>query len=150
MPDLESEELKRAKIPHNQENDYSREAAEVRMDFVREQAGVDPHHLCGYSFDPATLPGNIENFIGAAQVPIGLAGPLLVNGEHAQGEFFVTGLATQRECLEMFDCYGTGKVKKLAEIIAATVLCGDLSLGWAVAVDEWVSAHDRLGRNRPD
>jgi hydroxymethylglutaryl-CoA reductase (NADPH) len=26
---------------------------------------------------------------GVAQVPIGLAGPLLVNGEHAQGEFYV-------------------------------------------------------------
>ncbi len=60
-----------------------------------------------------------------------------------------TGLATQRECLELLDCYGTGKVNKLAEIIAATVLCGELSLGWAIAVDEWVSAHDRLGRNRP-
>jgi len=60
-----------------------------------------------------------------------------------------TGLATQRECLEMLDCYGEGKVRKLAEIVAATVLCGDLSLGWAVAVDEWVAAHDRFGRNRP-
>ena len=35
------------------------------------------------------LPGNVENFIGVAQVPIGLAGPLLVDGEHAQGEFYV-------------------------------------------------------------
>lgn len=35
------------------------------------------------------LSGNIEHFIGVAQVPIGLAGPLLVNGEHAQGEFYV-------------------------------------------------------------
>ena len=35
------------------------------------------------------LPGNVEHFIGVAQVPIGLAGPLLVNGEHAQGEFYV-------------------------------------------------------------
>ena len=44
---------------------------------------------------------------------------------------------------------GKSKVSKLAEIVAATVLCGDLSLGWAVAVDEWVAAHDRFGRNRP-
>ena len=39
-----------------------------------------------------------------------------------------TGLATQRECLEMLGCYGKGKVHKLAEIVAATVLCGELSL----------------------
>ena len=60
-----------------------------------------------------------------------------------------TGLPTQRECLELLGCYGTGKVHKLAEIVAATVLCGELSLGSAVVTDEWVGAHDQLGRNRP-
>ena len=57
--------------------------------------------------------------------------------------------ATQRECLELLGCYGAGKVRKLAEIAAATVLCGELSLGWAILTEEWVTAHDRLGRNRP-
>ena len=52
-------------------------------------------HVGSYSLDPATLPGNIENFFGVAQVPIGLAGPLLVNGEHAQGEFFVPLATTE-------------------------------------------------------
>ena len=60
-----------------------------------------------------------------------------------------TGLATQRECLEMLGCYGQGGVKKFAEIVAATVLCGELSLGSAVVAEEWVSSHERLGRNRP-
>ena len=60
-----------------------------------------------------------------------------------------TNLPTQRECLEMMDCYGKDKVKKFAEIVAATVLCGELSLGTAVIADEWVSSHERLGRNRP-
>jgi hydroxymethylglutaryl-CoA reductase (NADPH) len=60
-----------------------------------------------------------------------------------------TGLATQRECLELMDCYGTGKVGRLTEIIAATVLCGELSLGSAIVAEEWVDAHDIYGRNRP-
>jgi hydroxymethylglutaryl-CoA reductase (NADPH) len=60
-----------------------------------------------------------------------------------------TGLATQRECLELIGCYGSGKVRKLAEIVTATVLCGELSLGSAVVAGEWVEAHDQLGRNRP-
>ncbi len=60
-----------------------------------------------------------------------------------------TGLPTQRECLEMMGCYGQGKAKKLAEIVAATVLAGDLSLAAAIVSDEWVSSHDQLGRNRP-
>jgi hydroxymethylglutaryl-CoA reductase (NADPH) len=59
-----------------------------------------------------------------------------------------TSLPTQRECLDMLGCYGKGNVRKLAEIIAATVLCGELSLGAAIAAEEWVTAHDRYGRNR--
>ncbi len=60
-----------------------------------------------------------------------------------------TGLATQKECLEMMGCFGKGKVNKLAEIIAATVLCGEFSLGSAVVAGDWVTAHEKLGRNRP-
>lgn len=71
--------------------------------------------------------------------------PSLVVASYGGG----TGLATQRECLETLGCYGNGGVNKLAEIIAATVLCGELSLGAAVVADEWVSSHDEYGRNRP-
>lgn len=60
-----------------------------------------------------------------------------------------TGLPTQRECLELMDCYGKGKANKLAEIVAATVLAGDISLGCAVIAGHWVSSHDKYGRNRP-
>jgi len=60
-----------------------------------------------------------------------------------------TGLPTQRECLEIMDCYGTGRAHKFAEIVAATVLCGELSLASAIVSDQWVSSHDAYGRNRP-
>jgi hydroxymethylglutaryl-CoA reductase (NADPH) len=59
-----------------------------------------------------------------------------------------TALPSQRECLEMLGCYGAGKVYKFAEIVAATVLCGELSLGSAVVAEEWVKSHDQYGRNR--
>ena len=60
-----------------------------------------------------------------------------------------TGLPTQRECLELLGCYGTGKVLKFAEICAAVVLAGEISLGAAVLHGDWVASHDTLGRNRP-
>jgi hydroxymethylglutaryl-CoA reductase (NADPH) len=60
-----------------------------------------------------------------------------------------TGLATQRECLELLGCYGKGKVYKFAEICAAVVLAGETSLSSAVLAGDWVTSHDRLGRNRP-
>jgi hydroxymethylglutaryl-CoA reductase (NADPH) len=59
-----------------------------------------------------------------------------------------TGLATQRECLEMLGCYGTGKVHKLAEIVAGVALAGEISLAAAIASSDWVAAHEKYGRNR--
>jgi hydroxymethylglutaryl-CoA reductase (NADPH) len=59
-----------------------------------------------------------------------------------------TGLATQRECLELLGCHGPGRVRKLAEICAAVVLAGEISLSSAVLAGDWVSSHERLGRNR--
>ena len=59
-----------------------------------------------------------------------------------------TGLATQRECLEILDCYGAGKVNRLAEIIAGVALAGEISLGAAISSSDWVSAHEKHGRNR--
>lgn len=84
------------KIPRAAQDDYSDEAAAARRAFVREQTGVDLHHVGKHSFDPSpTLPGNVEHFTGVAQIPIGLAGPVLVDGEHAQGEFYVPLATTE-------------------------------------------------------
>lgn len=77
------------RVPRDREDDYTREAQETRLRFAERVSGASLENVGSYSFDPAVLPGNIENFLGVAQVPIGLAGPLLVDGEHAQGEFYV-------------------------------------------------------------
>ena len=60
-----------------------------------------------------------------------------------------TGLATQSECLDMLGCRGAGKAAKFAEICAAAVLAGEISLSSARLAGDWVSSHDRYGRNRP-
>ncbi len=77
------------RIPRDSDNDYSEVMAQQRRDFVEQKTSTKLHHIGHYSIDPADTAGNIENFIGVAQVPMGLIGPLLVNGEHAQGEFYV-------------------------------------------------------------
>ncbi|HOI70701.1 MAG TPA: hydroxymethylglutaryl-CoA reductase (NADPH) [Methanobacterium sp.] len=57
-----------------------------------------------------------------------------------------TRLETARECLEIIDAYGTGKVGKLAEIVAGTVLAGELSLIGALSAGHLARAHKELGR----
>ena len=85
----------RAPIPRDSVNDYTPEMAERRAEFLREKTGATLNHVRRASFDPGVLPGNIENFIGVAQVPIGLAGPLRSNGEHAKGDFYVPLATTE-------------------------------------------------------
>lgn len=60
-----------------------------------------------------------------------------------------TGLGTSHECLAMLGCTGSGQARKLAEITAATLLAGELSMGGAIASEEFVNAHETYGRNRP-
>jgi hydroxymethylglutaryl-CoA reductase (NADPH) len=85
----------RARIPRDPANDHTRHMADQRRAFVEERTGVALDHVGRYSFEPDALRGNIENFTGVAQVPIGLAGPLVVRGEHAQGEFYVPMATTE-------------------------------------------------------
>ena len=71
--------------------------------------------------------------------------PSLVIGTVGGG----TDLPQQHECLELIDCAGPGKVRKLAEVIVAYSLALDLSTLAAIAADQFARAHERLGRNRP-
>src|SRR5256714_4300907 len=79
----------RASIPRDRENDYTPDAASARRSFLEERTGASLEHVSSYSFDPELVQGNVEHFTGVAQVPIGIAGPMLVNGEHAQRDFYV-------------------------------------------------------------
>jgi hydroxymethylglutaryl-CoA reductase (NADPH) len=83
------------RIPRNSENDHTLEMAEVRRQFIKQKTGAELTHTGQFSIDPAVLPGNIENFIGIVQMPVGVAGPVLVNGEHAKGEFYVPLATTE-------------------------------------------------------
>lgn len=83
------------KLPRSAENDHTHAIAEERRAVLAAETGVSLPHVASFSLDPASLPGNIESFVGVAQVPIGIAGPLLVDGEHARGEFYVPMATTE-------------------------------------------------------
>lgn len=60
-----------------------------------------------------------------------------------------SGQGTAAECLDVLGVRGDNGANLFAEILAATVLAGDLSLLASFATHEFVAAHERLGRNRP-
>ena len=74
-----------------------------RYAFLTRVSGVEPKHINQYSFDPQVVQHNCENFIGAAQVPLGLAGPLHINGEHAKGDFIIPLATTEGSLVASFN-----------------------------------------------
>src|SRR5210317_769764 len=83
------------RIPRDKNNDHSREMASQRAAFIEAMTDTKIDTVASYTIDPAVTNGNIENFIGTAQVPIGIAGPLKMVGEHAQGDFYIPMATTE-------------------------------------------------------
>ncbi|UAA37926.1 hydroxymethylglutaryl-CoA reductase [Paraneptunicella aestuarii] len=88
-------EHKITRIPRDEDDDYCDEIIKERQKYFEDFSGASINHVAKYSIDPHELRGNIENFIGVAQVPIGVAGPVVVNGEYAKGEFLVPLATTE-------------------------------------------------------
>lgn len=83
------------RIPRNGKRNYTEEMADTRRQFLEAKTGEPLTHTGQYSIDPSVLPGNIENFVGIVQMPLGVAGPILINGEDAQGKFYVPLATTE-------------------------------------------------------
>jgi hydroxymethylglutaryl-CoA reductase (NADPH) len=79
--------------------DWTREGQARRIAFLRAR-GVEVPHLAGRGAppEPEELRGNIEHFIGMAQVPVGLIGPLRISGTQLREDVFVP-LATSEGAL---------------------------------------------------
>ena len=109
-----------SRVPYDKQDDYSERIIGERQSYVRSRTGNTFDHVSRYSFEPQLTRGNIENFTGVAQVPLAVAGPLRVNGEHAQGEFVIP-LATTEGTLVA--SYSRGmKVLNLAGGVTCTML----------------------------
>ena len=59
-----------------------------------------------------------------------------------------TSLPSQRACLEILGLAGTGHAQAFAEVCAALLLAGELSIIGALCSDEFARAHQRLARGR--
>ncbi|WP_299228530.1 phosphotransferase [uncultured Psychroserpens sp.] len=71
--------------------------------------------------------------------------PNLVIGSIGGG----TSLPKQSQALEIMNCYGSGKVNRLAKLIAGFTLGLEISTYAAIVSGEFAKAHEKLGRNKP-
>jgi hydroxymethylglutaryl-CoA reductase (NADPH) len=90
-----------------QREPYSRDGKFSRVEFIEHQRGLSLDFIAGHQQleDLTGLKGNIENFIGMSQVPTGILGPVVINGENAKGGFYIP-LATSEGTLVA--SYGRG------------------------------------------
>ena len=75
------------------------EASDIRREAIEALTQTELHHIAHHSLDVVRASKrHCENFIGVAQIPMGVVGPLSVRGLHAEGDFYVP-LATTEAAL---------------------------------------------------
>ncbi|USG99124.1 hydroxymethylglutaryl-CoA reductase (NADPH) [Thermococcus argininiproducens] len=71
-------------------------ATEIRRKALERKLGITLDNIGHYSIDPnQVISKNIENMIGVVQIPMGVAGPLKINGEYAKGDFYIPLATTE-------------------------------------------------------
>ncbi|QQC64389.1 hydroxymethylglutaryl-CoA reductase [Paraburkholderia ginsengisoli] len=90
------------KIPRFTDADYSRDAITTRLHWLEDCTGRSFPHLSGKSYPTELVNGTCENLVGFVDIPVGLAGPVRINGVRAQGNFVVPLATTEGTLVASF------------------------------------------------
>jgi len=129
------------------EDDYTPAAMAARNRLASEVSGGDLSALL-LPGDVAGYRGNVENLMGFAQIPIGLAGPLRLHGAHARGEFLVplattegTLVASYNRGMRAVTESGGAAVRVLRNEIHSAFTLLTRTPDEARRIAEWITAH---------
>jgi hydroxymethylglutaryl-CoA reductase (NADPH) len=128
--------------------DWTPEALAERRMFLRAHGvAADLAHVAGASVDPASARGNVEGMIGFAQVPVGVAWPLVLRGDFA-GHYAVpfatsegTLVASYQRGFRVAAEAGGVSVRVLREGYALFPLFAYESVDAALEAGRWLDAH---------
>ena len=90
-------------VPRFTDQGYSADHVRERRAWVEQQTGASMPLVASGTLATEQMRGNIENPIGTVQMPLGVAGPLLVNGEHARGTFYVPMATTEGALVRSYE-----------------------------------------------
>jgi hydroxymethylglutaryl-CoA reductase (NADPH) len=82
---------------------YAQPYVQRRRQWLEQKTGCRLTHIGAYSIPSDEMRGNIENPVGAAQMPLGVAGPLLIKGTNAQGVFYVPLATTEGALVRSYE-----------------------------------------------
>lgn len=83
------------RIPRFGRKDYTSDSIIKRRQWLEEKTNVKLNAVGVMAYDSRIMQGNIEHVIGVSHVPLGVAGPIKVNGEYAKGDFYVPLATTE-------------------------------------------------------
>jgi hydroxymethylglutaryl-CoA reductase (NADPH) len=89
-------------IPRHPTDDYTDDQVAARLQWIESQTGQTYPYLGGAAIGAAHAKGTCENVVGFVGVPLGLAGPLKIQGVHARGDFIVPLATTEGALVASF------------------------------------------------
>ena len=125
------------------------DAIRVRREFIQEETGANLENVGILSIDvERVVKRNCENMIGVVQVPLGVAGPVLVNGGYATGNYWLPLATTEgalvasvnRGCSAITKA-GGAEVRVLHDGMTRAPVFSTDSVGHAAQVGDWVKVH---------
>ncbi len=125
------------------------DAIRVRRGFIERETGTSLENLGIFSIDiERVVKRNCENMIGTVQVPVGVAGPLLVQGEYAQGNYYLPLATTEgalvasvnRGCSAITKA-GGAQVRILHDGMTRAPVFAAENVAHAKQVADWVEEH---------
>ncbi|MBN1166710.1 MAG: hydroxymethylglutaryl-CoA reductase (NADPH) [Methanospirillaceae archaeon] len=126
-----------------------KEAVTIRRRYIEEETGVQMPHTGMVSIPlEDVVRKNCENMIGAVQVPLGVAGPVLMHGEYAKGSFFLPLATTEgalvasvnRGCSAISKA-GGADVRIFADCMTRAPVFATRSVIHAREMVDWIADH---------
>ncbi len=127
---------------------YTHSDVDARRKAAEEFTGTSLESVSKYCFDSEKASKNIENMIGATQIPLGYAGPINIEGDYAKGRFLVP-LATTEGALiasisrgmSVTDSGGGIRVKVFKDAMTRAPVFKVKDIAHSVKVMEWVESN---------
>jgi hydroxymethylglutaryl-CoA reductase (NADPH) len=125
------------------------DAIRVRRAFIERETGTTLENLGIFSIDiDRVVKRNCENMIGTVQVPVGIAGPVLVDGEYANGSYYLPLATTEgalvasvnRGCSAITQA-GGAQVRILHDGMTRAPVFATDNVVHARQVADWVAIH---------
>lgn len=143
-----NEEIKFYEVEGYVDGDINK-ATVLRRKALEKMTGASLETIGNYSFDMAqTAMRNIENPIGAAQIPIGVAGPLKVKGDYADGKYYLPLCTTEGALVasvnrgaSIITDSGGAKSKIFRSLMVRAPVMKVPDAEHAVKLVEWVEEH---------